>query len=92
MGLRGVIIGEKIAGPLFIPAGHDKSAGFLAQISCEIAIHFIPNLACVVFTLRKVLFSNSIPPESPKNSIYNHLKYLFLPSDTIFDYTTGHMG
>ena len=35
---------------LRLPAGHDKSEGFLAQISCVVAIHFIPNLACVIFT------------------------------------------
>ena len=36
-----------------LPASHDKSAGFLTQIFCEVAIHFIPNLACVIFTVRK---------------------------------------
>ena len=33
-----------------LPAGHDKIEGYLAQISCVVAIHFIPNLACVIFT------------------------------------------
>jgi hypothetical protein len=36
-----------------LPAGHDKSAGFIAQISCEVAIFLIQNLACVIFSLRK---------------------------------------
>ena len=47
---------EKRGGTSFylgLPAGHDKSVGFLAQISCEVAIHFIPNLDCVIFTVRK---------------------------------------
>ena len=38
---------------LQLPAGQDKSAWFLAQISFELAIHFIPNLAYVIFTVRK---------------------------------------
>ena len=36
-----------------LPAGRNKSAGFLAQISCEVSIYFIPNLAFVILNIRK---------------------------------------
>jgi hypothetical protein len=38
---------------LRLPAVNDKSAGVLAQIFCEVAIYFIPNLACVIFSARR---------------------------------------
>ena len=41
-------LSTRVTFDLRLPAGHNKSAGFLAQISCEVAIHFIPNLACVI--------------------------------------------
>ena len=31
-----------------LPASHDKNAGFLTKIFCDVAIHFIPNIACVM--------------------------------------------
>ena len=37
----------------WLPAGRDKSAGYLAHISCEEAIHYVPNLAFVIITLGK---------------------------------------
>ena len=55
-----------------LPAGHNKSAGLLAHITCEVGIHFIPNLASVIFTVR-----NNMPFEDPKNWIYYNLKNLF---------------
>ena len=36
-----------------LPVGQDKRVGFLPQISSEVAIQFIPNLATVIFTVRK---------------------------------------
>ena len=38
-----------------LPAGHDKSAGCLAHISCGVAIHYVQNLAFVLITLGKII-------------------------------------
>jgi hypothetical protein len=65
-------------------SGHIKTGGFLAHISCGIALHFIQNLTCVIFTVR-CSFSNIMPSEDQKNWIYNNLKYLFPLFDTILD-------
>ena len=43
-----------------LPAGRDKSAQFISQISCEVVIHFIPNIACVIFTLIKAVIFQTV--------------------------------
>ena len=47
---------------------------------------------CYYYFRKKCCFSVSMLPEGPNKCIYNYLKYLFPPSDTVFDGTTRHLG
>ena len=62
-----------------LPAGHDKSKGFIAEIYCEVAINLILNFEFGLFTSGNAC----------KNWIHGNLENSF---DTIFDETMGHFG
>ena len=73
-----------------LPVGHNKSAEFLVQISCEVAINVIPNFAYVIFTLRKCVVFQIV--YCLRTQRYVWICNTFPPSDTIFGEATGHLG